>query len=53
MLSSSLSVFVHNITEGEAGEEIRSSADYLFFMSISFVSGKNQQIGQVLCGPKI
>ena len=38
--------FVHEITEGEAREEIRSSVNYLFFISASLIYGKNQQIRQ-------
>ena len=49
---------VHEMTEGEAGEgeageEIWSSVNYLFFISTSLVYGKNQQLGKVLCDQRI
>ena len=37
---------VHEITEGEAREEIWSFVNYLFFMSTSLIFGKKQQIRQ-------
>ena len=40
------SQFVCEITEGGAGEEIRSSVNYLFFNSTSLIYGKNQQVRQ-------
>ena len=36
--------FVDEVTEGEAREEIRSSVNYLFFISTSSIYRKNQQI---------
>ena len=38
--------FVHKTTEGEAREEIWSSVNYSFFISTSFIYGKNQQVRQ-------
>ena len=38
--------FVREITEGEAGEEIWSPGNYLFFFSTSLICGKNQQVRQ-------
>ena len=35
---------VHEMTEGEAGEEIWSSVNYLFFISTSSIYRRNQHI---------
>ena len=37
---------VHEITDGEAREEIWSFVNYFFFMSTSLIFGKKQQIRQ-------
>ena len=44
--------FVHEITEGEAGEEIWSPGNYLFFISTSLICGKNQQVRQGILWPQ-
>lgn len=36
--------FIHQITEGEAREEIRLAVNYLFFTSTSLIYGKNKQV---------
>ena len=41
-----LTQFVHEITEGEAREEIWSSVNYLFFISTSLIYRENQQVRQ-------
>ena len=45
--------FAHEITEGEAGEEIWSSADYLFLVSMSLIPEKNQQVRRGIVWSKV
>ena len=44
LVHSLITQFVQEITEGEAKGETWSSVNYLFFISISLIQGKNQQV---------
>ena len=46
LVHSLVTQFVHQITEGEAREEIWLSVDYLFFISTSLIYRKNRQVRQ-------
>ena len=46
LVHSLVTPFVHEITEGEAREEVWSSVSYLFFISTSLIYGKNQPVRQ-------
>ena len=45
--------FIHKITEEETGEKVWLSVNYLFFISISLIYWRNQQVRQVLYDQKI
>ena len=48
--------FACEITEGEAGEEIWSSVNFLFFISISLIkksTERTNRLGKALGDPKI
>ena len=38
--------FIHKFAEGETGEKVWLSVNYLFFISISLTQGKNQRVRQ-------